>query len=264
MKKNRIIAAALAIFLLAASAVIADKWSDYADMSSGTIADADTFLVRDVSDTSLAATGTQKEYPWSVMLTDLAGASQTFTNKTLDANGTGNTIKQYSYLIISGRAMHMRGAGVSAPSTTQTDFNFGLPKFADDVDEATNWIDIHLQVPPDLDTAVDLTATLTFYLGGADTADHDYVLSMCNPAASAAAACTPSNAVNLAYTADGSGADGDVEQTAETTLTDWKSNLTAGRFLRLRLARDGDDGTNDASTVDSYPLVLTIKYGSTN
>lgn len=74
MKKNRIIAAVVVLLLLAASAVIADKWSDYADMSSGTIADLDTFMIRDVSDTSLAATGTQKEYPWSVMKVDIVNA----------------------------------------------------------------------------------------------------------------------------------------------------------------------------------------------
>lgn len=190
--------------------------------------------------------------------------SKTLTNTTIDANGTGNTIKAYSYMMLTGQGFKRLGAGMTTPATTNTDFNYGLPKFADDVDEATNWMDWVIQVPPEIDTAVDLTATLTFYLGGADTNDHDYVVSMCNPAASAAAACTPGNAVNLAYTADGSGADGDVEQTTETTLTDWKSNVTAGRMLLIRLARDGDDGTNDSSTVDSYPLVLTIKYGWTN
>lgn len=50
------------------------KWSDYADQTAGNIADADTFLVRDVDDDTLAATGTQKEYPWSVMKSDLSTA----------------------------------------------------------------------------------------------------------------------------------------------------------------------------------------------
>jgi hypothetical protein len=191
-------------------------------------------------------------------------STNTFTNKTFDANATGNVLKQYSYIQLTGQGFKSRGAGVTAPSTTQTDFNYGLPKFSNSTDEATNWIDFVIQVPPDIDTSVDLTATLQFLLGEADTADHDYVVSMISIAASAAAAGTPANAVNLAYTADGSGANGDYETTAETTLTDWKSNVTAGRLWRIRLARDGDDGTNDASTVDSYPLVLIIKYGSTN
>src|SRR5574343_802733 len=193
-----------------------------------------------------------------------ASSSDTLTNKTLDANGTGNTIKGYSYIIIPGQAWRKYGAGVTAPSTTATSELCQLPKFSNSTDEATNFIDYVVTVPPDIDTSVALTATFGFILGGADTADHDYVLSMCNPAASDAAACTPGNAINLAFTADGSGADGDTEYTAETTLTDWAAALTAGRKLLIRLARDGNDGTNDASTVDSYPDVLTIKYGYTN
>lgn len=193
-----------------------------------------------------------------------ASSTDTLTNKTLDANGTGNVLKGYGYLQLNARAFMRRGAGVTAPSTTQTDFNFGLPKFSNSTDEATNWIEWVIEVPADVDTSVAMTAKLSFYLGGADTADHDYVVSMCNPAASAAADCTVGTAINLAFDADASGADGDVEYTTETTLTDWAAGVTAGRMLKVRLARDGDDGTNDASTVDSYPLTLTIKYGYTN
>ena len=62
------------------------KWSEYGDYSAAEILDADTFLVRDVNDTTLAATGTQKEYPWSVMKTDLEvwleSLSPTFTTGT--------------------------------------------------------------------------------------------------------------------------------------------------------------------------------------
>jgi hypothetical protein len=50
----------------------ATKWSDYGDMGSGTIADNDSFLLRDVSDESLGATGTQKEYIWADVKTDLS------------------------------------------------------------------------------------------------------------------------------------------------------------------------------------------------
>ena len=46
------------------------KWSDYADYGAGEIINADTFLVRD-SDDATTATGIQKEYPWSVMKSDL-------------------------------------------------------------------------------------------------------------------------------------------------------------------------------------------------
>ena len=50
----------------------AAKWSSYADYDTagadGAIQDTDTLMVRDISDTSMAATGTQKELPWSELL----------------------------------------------------------------------------------------------------------------------------------------------------------------------------------------------------
>ena len=54
------------------------KWSDYGDYTAGQIIAADTFLVRD-SDDATTATGIQKEYPWSVMKTDLATWMGTLT-----------------------------------------------------------------------------------------------------------------------------------------------------------------------------------------
>ena len=62
------------LILLTTGMAIGTKWSDYADQTAGNIAAGDTFLVRDIDDATLAATGTQKEYPWSVMISDLTGA----------------------------------------------------------------------------------------------------------------------------------------------------------------------------------------------
>lgn len=190
-------------------------------------------------------------------------STNTITNKTFDANGTGNTLKGYSYIQIPGHSYKMYGSSVTAPSTTATAFLYNIPKFSNSADKANNYIDFVFAVPDDIDTAVDLTAKLSFILGGADTGDHEYIVSMCNPAGSAAAACTPGDAISLAYSPDASGADGDIEYTTETTLTGWRSAMTAGRMLRVRLERDGDHA-NDTSTVDSYPAVLTLKYGYTN
>lgn len=52
----------------------ADKWSsydDYDNATDGAIENADTLMIRDTSDTSMAATGTQKELPWSEMVDEL-------------------------------------------------------------------------------------------------------------------------------------------------------------------------------------------------
>lgn len=185
---------------------------------------------------------------------------QTLTNKTFDANGTGNVIKGYGYITLP--APHSFGSGVTQ-QTTATTRVYGQALFVDDTDEATNYVEYYLEVPRDLDTSVDLTAWFKFVLGGADTGDHDYQISMIDIADSAANSGAVADAVGLAYDADASGAEGDVETAGGNTLTGWAAALTPGSKWIIRVARDGDDGTNDASTVDSYSGPLTIRYGFT-
>lgn len=77
---------------LLAATESAGKWSDYDDLTAGEVDDLDTFLLRDVSDTALAATGTQKEYPWSVLKSDLRsdGRLVIAVKSTADADPTVN------------------------------------------------------------------------------------------------------------------------------------------------------------------------------
>lgn len=183
--------------------------------------------------------------------------TETLTHKTIDVDGTGNTIKSWGYLVLS----HPSSCGSDAPmQTTSTARTYGACKFGNDKDVTNNYAEYLLVVPPDMDTSVDLTAKFKFILSGADTADHDYIISMIDIADSTDNATATGDAVDLTYTADGNGASGDVESTGETTLTNWKSNATAGSLWYIRVSRDGDDGTNDASTVDSYSGPLVIKY----
>ena len=88
MKKN-IFVGAIIISILFTGIAIGTQWSEYSSMSSGTIADDDTFLVRDVSDTSLSETGTQKQYPFSVAVVDLLQSDRNAKFGTLAA---GNQI----------------------------------------------------------------------------------------------------------------------------------------------------------------------------
>jgi hypothetical protein len=176
------------------------------------------------------------------------------------ASSALTTTTPYSYIMLGAAGFKKYGSSVTAPATTATAFNYGLPKFSNSADKANNYIEWVIQVPPDVDTAIDMTGTLKLYLGGADTGDHEYILSMVSVADSAAADATPGTAIALAYTADASGADGDAETAGPTTLTGWKAAVTAGQLWVIRLERDGDHA-NDTSTVDSYPLLVTIKYG---
>jgi hypothetical protein len=181
--------------------------------------------------------------------------TDTLTNKTLDVDGTGNVLKSWGYIILTHPHLCAAGAPMQTTSTTRT---YGQCKFGNATDKDTNYAEYSLVVPADIDTSVDLVGTFKFILSGADTADHEYEISFDSVADSAAWAGSLDDAVSLGYTADASGAEGDVE-TATGTLTGWRSAMTAGDVLIIRVARDGDHET-DASTVDSYSGPLVIKY----
>lgn len=207
------------------------------------------------NDTSVATTAyVQTE------LTAYASDTATFTNKTLDAAGTGNVLKLKGYIYLTHP--HLCDGTNAIINTTATAITYGHGTFSNDVDQATNYCEYYIQVPEDIDTAVALRGRLKVLLGGADTGTHRYVLSSVSVADSAVpTASTLANAINVDFAGDASGASGDVETSAWTTLTSWEGALTAGQTWRVRLARDGD--TSDASTVDSTELGLVIEYGIT-
>lgn len=224
------------------------------DASGNLVSSTLTGIIKGTSGAFSAATaGTDYTTPSS---------TETFTNKTYDTSGTGNVFKQVKELIFTTpKTCDETGALID---TTKTNATFGLCKFSNSADKAGNYADYIATVPFDIDTNVDLTLkSFSVGLGGADTNAHAYEISMCAPAASAAWNCTPSQAISVSVSADASGASGDVEYAASLpiTLTDWRSNVTAGRFWKIRVARDGD-AAGDGSTVDSYVLGFTISYGS--
>ena len=207
-----------------------------------------------------AASNAKKKVTVDAVLAVNDARTKTLTNTTFDASATGNALKQYGYLVFSHPAVF--GAGVTQ-QTTVTSPLYGQALFSNSADKATNYVEYVGIVPADIDTSVALTGRFTFILGGADTGDHEYEISMVDVAASAVYDGAPGDAVSLTYTADGSGADKDVQYAgAPDTLTGWASALAAGQYIRIRVARDGDNG-NDGSTVNSYSGPLIIRYGST-
>jgi hypothetical protein len=203
--------------------------TNYADKPAA----GDLIEITDISDTSASANGTSKKVTW-----------QNFT-------------KMANYLILPTPS-RCDETGALVQTTAATDYR-GQCKFSNSAADTGNYALYFLTVPEDLDTAVDLkVARWKFRLGGADTGKHRYVISMASVADSAAYAGSFSNAINLDFAGDASGADGDVETVSNVTLTSWRTSLTAGQLFVVKVARDGDDGTNDSSTADSYsgPLVL--------
>jgi hypothetical protein len=153
------------------------------------------------------------------------------------------------------------GAGCILYTNDNTKTYFGQGQFNNAADQAANYCTYFITVPEDFDNTVDwVVARFKFQLGGADTGTHRYVISLSSVADSAAYAGSLGQPINLDFGGDGAGASGDVETVSAVTLTAWKSNMTAGQLLVIRVARDGNDAA-DTSTVDSYGGPVVLSYG---
>jgi hypothetical protein len=179
---------------------------------------------------------------------------------TIDPTVTGTTLKLQKSLKLQF-PRYIDGAGCTYSNTNDyTALTFMLPQFSGSGATNANYCDFAFRVPSDLDTSKDLTASLTIRLTAADTSGHTYDVGMVSIANSSGAAGTPANFVALTIAGDASGASGDIESVSAVTLTDWRSNLTAGQWCLLRLNRDG---ANDASAVASNLMELEIFYWAT-
>lgn len=181
---------------------------------------------------------------------------------SIATNGT-TSVKTTKYLYIGQGWNRLSGTGCVLVNTNDvTAVHFMVPQFSGDATTGVtnqNFVRFVLAVPADIDTSVDLTATLKFELGGADTAAHTYHIGMVSVADSAAADATAATYVTLSFAGDASGASGDIETIGPTTLTGWKSAVTAGQYWVIQLDRLG----SDTSTVNSWLRELVIAYGST-
>jgi hypothetical protein len=184
-----------------------------------------------------------------------------FTNLfgTIDPTQTDLTVKQRRSLKLQ-YPRKIDGAGCTYSSTNDyTAALFMIPRFSATGATNANYAEFAFRVPSDLDTSVDLTASLSVQLAGADTSAATYTVGMVSIANSSAGAGTPANYVTLTVAADASGASGDIESVNGTTLTGWRSNMTANQWCLVRLQRDG----SDASAVAQDGLELEIFYTST-
>lgn len=168
----------------------------------------------------------------------------------------------FERLLIRGADM-VQGTN-SSIDTTSTARTYASVKYSGSTDQLANYADYTFIVPSDYNNSVDwILSGLADRLSAADTGKRRYVISLAVVAASASAdSPTFGNAINIDMTADASGASADLEKNVSgITLTGWKTAVAAGDVIIIRLARDGDDGTNDTSTVDSNVLAALIKFG---
>lgn len=175
-------------------------------------------------------------------------------------DGGNHTIKMRSYIVLT---FPHTADGVGAIISTNDNSlkYFGQAAFSGSAATNANFIEYRLTVPEDIDTSADLKVERwKIRLGAADTSAQSYNIGMASVADSASYdSPTIGQWVAINIAADASGASGDVETVSNVTLTDWKSNVTAGRFWVIRVNRDG----TDSSTQTSYSGPLVISYGST-
>jgi hypothetical protein len=181
------------------------------------------------------------------------------TTGVINGANAGLTLKQVRSLKLQ-YPRKIDGAGCTYSNTNDyTAALFMIPRFSATGATNANYAEFAFRVPSDLDTSVDLTASLSVQLAGADTSAATYTVGMVSIANSSAGAGTPANYVTLTVAADASGASGDIESVNGTTLTGWRSNMTANQWCLVRLQRDG----SDASAVAQDGLELEIFYTST-
>jgi hypothetical protein len=184
-----------------------------------------------------------------------------FTNKTLDAAGTGNVLKQTKYLFLM-RPDWGDGAGAIPSTNNYTATGLMHYTFSGNAETNANYVLYETIVPPDIDTSVDMKAVFGFKSGGTDTDTVTWHIAYGLGAAGAAypATLTAAGTSPLAFAAvtPTTPAAGDYQATAELTLTGWAASMTAGTPLIIsirRLQDSNDDGQTD--------VFLRIAYGST-
>jgi len=188
-------------------------------------------------------------------------AAARFGTITTTADGGSHSLKVKNYIVLAFPHL-CDGAGAIIATNDNTQKFFGQALFSGTAATNANFVEYRLTVPEDIDTAVDLKVERwKIRLSNTDTSAHKYNIAMASVADSAGYdSPTLGQWVAIDIGADASGASGDVETVSNVTLTDWKSNVTAGRLWVIRVNRDG---ANDTSTVAAYSGPLVISYGST-
>lgn len=211
---------------------------------------------------AITGSGTNYYLPvWTSSGTLGALAGVGTAGQVLTSNGAGVAPSFHSVkgFVLLGFPSVCDGVGAVIQVSPQQNYN-GQARYSNSANVSGNYVEYRLIVPLDMDSGTDLKIeSFAFRLGGTDTGNHRYIISCASSAPSTSG--TLGSSVNLDFPGDPSGASGDMEYITNVVLTGWKTVLSPGQQWVIRVARSGDDATNDSSTVDSFGGPIMISYG---
>lgn len=151
--------------------------------------------------------------------------------------------------------------------TSSTMPDYGLMSFAAGVSSESNCGYFPMPSVRDYNSGVDFRLDeFRILLGTAtDSGAQRYVVAVAsNVAGSSWRTATYTQPINVDM-ASGLGTAASTERALATTptLTNWTSIITSGVPWAVKVCRDGDDGTNDTSAIDSRFSMLTIRAANT-
>jgi hypothetical protein len=175
--------------------------------------------------------------------------------------------KASKYKYINLVAPHLCGAGLSSNVDGEcTNETYGQAKFSATADKATNYVAYRIIIPPDMDTAQDITLesfAVIYDDAGTNANTERYIISMEVIGTGEDFTGTLAREVNIDITESTGDAAGDLKLfTTQTTLTSWRTDLSGneGKIWLIRVARDADDGTYDTSTAETFTSNICLRY----
>jgi hypothetical protein len=182
---------------------------------------------------------------------------------TIDPTQSGLTVKQRRSFKLQFPTRGVDGAGCTYPNTN--DFTAAAsppmmtPRFSGSAATNGNYCRWAFRVPDDIDTSVDVTASLSVVKQGTSTSAMTFTVGQITTANGTAVPGTPANYNTITVT-PASGTTGAIESSNANTLTGWAANMIANRWCLVQLQRDGSGDSNNDSA-DLYEL--EIFYTST-
>lgn len=189
--------------------------------------------------------------------------TQTFTNKTLDANATGNTLAWKDFFQWNNADFCLFATTNAAYTAISTQPAYGKFSYSGTASTATNSNCVMGTVPADFDTTVAMQAIFQTTNISSDTNTQQYI-AVISTYADGMNVTTGTFVSPITMSIANSGQSGGPTRyrtTGLVTLTNWATTLTTSQDFTVCIQRQGDAATADASAVTSYWKELVIIYG---